>query len=606
MSTPGARDAWGAVPSGERWSAGRWSLDVRGDELADVRCDGQIVLRAIRAVARDEDWSTAWPTVAAHRAEGDTLVLELEVDAPGLTLSERLHVEADGDRLAVTLEAVARAETRTNRTGLVVLHPPRLAGQVMGVGHCDGSEEALTFPVALSPHQPARDITALSWSDHGIPLRVELEGEVFEMEDQRNWSDASYKTYSRPLAEPFPYTLAAGERAHQRVVLTAGDGPAGGADAPRGDGRAEEPAPQPDVLTLTAAGTVPLIAVGASSAPDPAPATPDPVAAHAHVELDLRDPAWPAALGRARRGAEDLAVLLVSATPPDPAVLAEVAGALRDVPLRWAAIVDATSHVTEPGSARALRAALGAVRTEAVPVVGGSRSHYTELNREWDRVPHGELDALVFPTTPLFHTLETEQLVESVAMQRLLATEAAARAPGTPVHIGPVTLRPRFNNVATRPVRPPRRTDLAEGYGAHRTGAADPRQDSPELAAWTIASAAALAVPGIASLTWFEDWGPRGLRRADGTDRPVRAALAALAALPGRALLSGASPDGLLWALGAQDAADGASVLLANLSDRHRTVDLQLPGVPIRRAEVAPWSWHRPDLAAESSPGHRA
>ena len=30
------------------------------------------------------------------------------------------------------------------------------------------------------------------------------------MEDQRNWTDASYKTYVRPLALPWPYTLAKG------------------------------------------------------------------------------------------------------------------------------------------------------------------------------------------------------------------------------------------------------------------------------------------------------------------------------------------------------------------------------------------------------------
>ncbi|APX33621.1 hypothetical protein BH708_13860 [Brachybacterium sp. P6-10-X1] len=45
------------------------------------------------------------------------------------------------------------------------------------------------------------------------------------------------------------------------------------------------------------------------------------------------------------------------------------------------------------------------------------------------------------------------------------------------------------------------------GYGAQRTGVDDSRQASPELAAWTIASAAALAVPGVASLTSFEQRG---------------------------------------------------------------------------------------------------
>ena len=42
-----------------------------------------------------------------------------------------------------------------------------------------------------------------------------MEGDAFEMEDQRNWIDASYKTYVRPLALPWPYTIATG-RAVQR------------------------------------------------------------------------------------------------------------------------------------------------------------------------------------------------------------------------------------------------------------------------------------------------------------------------------------------------------------------------------------------------------
>ena len=46
-----------------------------------------------------------------------------------------------------------------------------------------------------------------------------MEGDTFEMEDQRNWTDASYKTYVRPLALPWPYTLAAGTRLAQSVSL---------------------------------------------------------------------------------------------------------------------------------------------------------------------------------------------------------------------------------------------------------------------------------------------------------------------------------------------------------------------------------------------------
>ena len=45
-------------------------------------------------------------------------------------------------------------------------------------------------------------------------------GDVFEMEDQRNWTDASYKTYCTPLALPFPVEIPEGARISQSVTLT--------------------------------------------------------------------------------------------------------------------------------------------------------------------------------------------------------------------------------------------------------------------------------------------------------------------------------------------------------------------------------------------------
>ncbi|MGP5610704.1 hypothetical protein ACTXON_07400 [Brachybacterium alimentarium] len=649
MSTNSAAPSpvWGPVPSGERWGSGRWSLDLRSDELADIRCDGLVVLRGVRAVARDADWLTAASRVTHVERSSSSLVMELEIADRGIDVAGALRVEADGDQLAVTFEGAARSDSPTNRTGLVVLHPPHLAGTDLTVGRTDGTELAMTFPAAISPHQPARDIAALSWADHGTTFRVDLRGDVFEMEDQRNWSDASFKTYNRSLDEPFPYTLAAGETVRQQVILTAAGptGPLAPAQVPAtvqaaaagATGPAEHAEPtttasvtkstgapdagtaaSPTVLTLVPCGPFPTIAVGASTAPEPGPQRTGELRDVLHVELDLADPAWSAALERARREADGLSVMLVSPTPPETAVLRTVLGTLADVDLHRIGIVDASSHVSEPALVEALRA----VTPPGIPVVAGSRSHYTELNREWDRLPHADLDGLTFPITPLFHTLETEQLVESVAMQRVIVEDATSRAPGVPVHIGPVTLRPRFNNVATRPVAAPARTGLSAGYGAHRTAADDARQACPELATWTIASAAALAVPGVASLTCLEQWGPRGVRTADGADLPVRAAIDALSALEGGQLLTAASPDGLVWAIGArrstrlphhaqvqdqdrnqdqdQDQDQGCGtpghhdeVLLANLSGYQRRVELRTTGADTSRHDLGAFEWAR-------------
>jgi D-apionolactonase len=45
----------------------------------------------------------------------------------------------------------------------------------------------------------------------GLTVTCRMEGDRFEMEE-RNWTDASFKTYCRPLALPWPFMLAAGER----------------------------------------------------------------------------------------------------------------------------------------------------------------------------------------------------------------------------------------------------------------------------------------------------------------------------------------------------------------------------------------------------------
>jgi hypothetical protein len=52
-------------------------------------------------------------------------------------------------------------------------------------------------------------------------VALRFAGDVFEMEDQRNWTDASFKTYGRPLARAFPYRIGPGERVRQSVTIEA-------------------------------------------------------------------------------------------------------------------------------------------------------------------------------------------------------------------------------------------------------------------------------------------------------------------------------------------------------------------------------------------------
>ena len=58
----------------------------------------------------------------------------------------------------------------------------------------------------------------------GGEITIRFEGDLFEMEDQRNWTDASYKTYSTPLRLPYPAPISEGDRVWQRVTIEATGG----------------------------------------------------------------------------------------------------------------------------------------------------------------------------------------------------------------------------------------------------------------------------------------------------------------------------------------------------------------------------------------------
>src|SRR5271165_7268089 len=93
--------------------------------------------------------------------------------------------------------------------------------QRLKVSHVDGRESDTRFPRVISPSQPVFDIRALSHEvASGLWATCRMEGDAFEMEDQRNWTDASYKTYVRPLALPWGYTLVNGSRHEQSVRLS--------------------------------------------------------------------------------------------------------------------------------------------------------------------------------------------------------------------------------------------------------------------------------------------------------------------------------------------------------------------------------------------------
>ncbi|ROS32669.1 hypothetical protein [Curtobacterium sp. PhB78] len=493
-------------------SIGAWRFTLRGAELADLEYDGEPVLRAIRFVTRDHDWRTADDTVLTQTlpsGPGSSGRLRIEASAryDGTeVLRYTLEVTVDGPTLHVDAVGTTTTPFRRNRIGLVVLHPPTLAGVPVTARHPSGTVTEAVFPTWIAPHQPAADLSGLDWSTGRVALTLDLAGDVFETEDQRNWTDASFKTYSTPLSEPFPVALDAGSVIRQSLTLraTTDDRPGGTASPAPDLAFLDGPAP---TAVVAPPPTLQLLAASAPAAARPAAV---PLGVPVLVEPVLGDPNVGAVRASARRdaGGGPLDVRFVTDDPD------RLRAAIDDM-LDSGAVVrigafDPTSHVTTPALQQALRDAAAAVGD--LEVVAGTRAHFTELNRTVDLFRDWD-GPLTFSVTPQMHDRSPEQVTESIRMQRWVVMSASRLAAGRALHVGPVTLRPRFNAVATsaRPVV----TDatIEAGYGPQLVAdATDPAQHSAAARAWFAASVEALTVPGVVSITLAEAWGPRGGR----------------------------------------------------------------------------------------------
>jgi hypothetical protein len=180
-------------------------------QLRYIRLGDREVVRAIYAAVRDRNWGTVAPKISNLRTETTDGAFALQFDAAcvesPIDFVWRGTIRGDAaGTVSFDFDGIARSTFLRNRLGFCVLHPvDECAGQPVVIGKADGTEQRGTFPADISPHQPFTDIRSIRHPVRdGIQAEVRFDGEVFEMEDHRNWTDASFKTYCTPPGRPFP------------------------------------------------------------------------------------------------------------------------------------------------------------------------------------------------------------------------------------------------------------------------------------------------------------------------------------------------------------------------------------------------------------------
>jgi hypothetical protein len=316
------------------------------------------------------------------------------------------------------------------------------------------------------------------------------------MEDQRNWTDSSFKTYSTPLSLPFPRLIETGTRIVQQVTVSIQRTAGGIAAVER------------EMITVTEhteRGQRPFPQLGFEDAPEEAvdmkalqALHPD----HLRVEIHPTHPnwrtVWREAAERARNvGAALETALFVSDTGPDGV------GALVEELLhtdvrhaRWL-VFDADAKVTRASTLAAVRAARDS-RGAKVPLFSGTDAFFTEINRE--RPPVEGVRGVVFSSNPSVHAVDDLSFVETHPMLGLCVENAARFGTGV-VCVSPLTFKMRRNPNATTP----------EGVNVPTEKQVDPRQWTPWGAAWTLGALKHLAESDVESVTCFKTAGPTGL-----------------------------------------------------------------------------------------------
>lgn len=478
---------------GERIGKGRLSAVIQDGSLRTVSFAGHEVLRGLICPVRDTNWGTM--PVQTDREKTGPDRYHRSFSGPGGLFSGHLDIRLpDESTLIATLELTFEADTMVNRVGFTLLHPIRdVAGRPMQIRHPDGQIEDGRFPRLISPRQPARDIASLRHHVGPVSVTIDLEGDVFEMEDQRNWSDASFKTYCRPLSLPTPYPVSAGQTIRQEVILSlnlsAQDDTSGTAVEP------EIEATLPEVLLAWEQGLCSIASIAATSG----------IALLARIDAGTEDTALTKLAAHGRVAIEivydDLADLDRQIARIDATQLRPIrATALPRTYLR--------SHQPDgswPGG-HTPDAALPYLHAAfpGTAIGAGSLTNFTEFNR---CPPRSTPDFLTFGNTANVHAADDQSIMETLEALPDIFASAQAILPGLPLHLGLFAIAMRTNPYGAAVQANPDGLCLPMAQD-------DPRQGTEFAATYAAAVLAQAARAGIGSIALAMTDGPLGQQGA--------------------------------------------------------------------------------------------
>jgi D-apionolactonase len=487
--------------------AGKLNVIYSNGALKYISADNNELLRMIYAAVRDRDWLTIAPVIKDQKIEKNENSFRISFSCiyqnKEINFSAEYVIEGREDNcIILTMEGIALESFEKNRIGFCVLHPiDGCAGTNCVITHSDGSLEQSVFPEQISPDQVFRNIRSMKWMSNRIHCRLDFEGDIFETEDQRNWTDASYKTYSTPLSLPFPVILEKGTKIYQRISFSA-----------EGSFNVPSDASEKIIVKLFPEESLKLPSIGICQSTRSHHITLSETKIirslrfdHYRVDLHLYKSGWQFKAEQGSRESSDLGCQLELALFFDNNVQQEINNfndwySRRRVSVASILLFHKDIPSTPDNLAREVIPILRRVNP-AVKIATGTNASFAQLNR--NRPGDTGNDSICYSIHPQEHASDNLTLAENLEGQKYPIRSAQRLAGRKGIVISPVNIQRRFNA---------NKTYIDNPHSGHEKPLRiDSRLMSLFGACWTAISLKYLCENGPESITFYETVGESGI-----------------------------------------------------------------------------------------------
>lgn len=456
------------------------------------------LVRGIYSALRDENWDTIVAEI--HYQSFKVMDKSFIIAFKAIHKRGIVHYEADytivgsenGD-VEFEMKGKAFSNFRKCRIGFCVLHPLKESiGQKVKLFKPDQSVEEDVFPALVNPNQIFFDVEAMEIDVvKGGKIKLAFEGDIFETEDQRNWSDASFKTYCTPLAKGYPLEVKENEIFFQKVKFSVLSLPI------------VEKEPKQE-LTLNSNSKL-KIGLGISTSIDTlTDFHVEKLKAlqlnHLRVDLILFKNDWEQSFSIAKAQAillnTKLEIALHFGQNAENELnnfisLVKKESALFEKIIVFQYLKKGLESDFENNIVLKLKDEF-----QSVSVGAGSDANFYELNTSI--LSPQNFDFFSFAINPQVHAFDDVSVMESIESHRFLVATALKLSDNKSIVVSPITLKQRFNPSKA----------LA---GIEEKPLSDERQKSIFLANWTSKCIKELQNAGANSVTLFETVGDRGI-----------------------------------------------------------------------------------------------